>query len=77
MNVLKNVTLLNRYLKLNLFLFQITKRVYEIIEMAMKANDETTLGQLQTILQSENLNISKATIDRARRELGFTFKGMF
>ena len=77
MNVLKNVTLLNRYLKLNLFLFQVTERVYEIIEMAMKANDETTLGQLQTILQSENLNISKATIDRARRELGFTFKGMF
>ena len=56
--------------------FQVTQEVRDLIESTMIANDETTLPQLQTLLRSHDIVMSTSTIDRIRRDLGFTYRGM-
>ena len=53
----------------------VTDRVLELVERAMRADDETTATQLHTLLTSCEIRISLATILRSRHTLGWTFRG--
>ena len=52
----------------------ITDEIKKIIDDMMEKDDETTISQSATILQQSGHTISKATILRCRRELGWTFR---
>lgn len=47
----------------------------QLIEHAMRQDDETTATQLQAMLASKNVYVSLATIVRNRVELGWTYRG--
>lgn len=54
---------------------KITEEVLELVEQAMKADDETTATQLHALLVSHSVYISLSTILRSRGLLGWTFRG--
>ena len=54
---------------------EITEEVLELVEQAMKADDETTATQLHALLVSHSVYISLSTILRSRGLLGWTFRG--
>ena len=53
----------------------ITDRVLQIVEKAMKANNETTATQLHVLLTSCEIRISFSTILCSRSMFGWTFRG--
>lgn len=53
----------------------ITDRVLQLVEQAMKSDDETTATQLHVLLTSCEIRISFSTILRSRSMLGWTFRG--
>ena len=55
--------------------FQLTPEVLAIIEERMQEDDETTASQLVRILNAQGYTVSKPTIVRARKILGWTFHG--
>ena len=54
---------------------RLSPEVQQLIEDAMRADDETTATQLQGILASQQIYVSLATIVRNRLELGWTYRG--
>lgn len=54
---------------------KLSPAVQQIIEDAMRADDETTATQIQAMLASRNIYVSLATIVRNRSELGWTYRG--
>lgn len=52
-----------------------TQRVQEIIEEQMQKDDETTAVELGRILQANGIQLSRSTILRCRRKLGWTYRG--
>ena len=54
---------------------KLRREVKEIVEGAMRADDETTAVQLHKILAQEGHHISLRTILRCRTGLGWTFRG--
>ncbi len=54
---------------------KITDRVLELVEVQMRAEDETTATQLHVLLTSHGVCISLSTILRSRTMLGWTFRG--
>ena len=54
---------------------KLSPAVQQIIEDAMRDDDETTATQLQAILSSRCIYVSLATIVRNRLELGWTYRG--
>lgn len=54
---------------------KLTAEVKEIIEAAMRNDDETTAVQLHALLVSKGHNLSLTTILRCRKALGWTFRG--
>ena len=55
--------------------FKLTRAMLDIIEAQMELDDETTATQLVRILEERGYKVSKSTIERARRILGWTFHG--
>ena len=55
--------------------FRLTSEVLKIIEDQMKADDETTAMQLLKIIEDQGHKVSRTTIIRARKTLGWTFHG--
>lgn len=49
--------------------------IRQVIEAAMRQDDETTATQLQAILASHHVYVSLATILRNRNQLGWTYRG--
>ena len=56
-------------------LFKLTRAMLDIVEAQMELDDETTVTQLVRILGERGYKVSKSTIERARRILGWTFHG--
>jgi transposase len=54
---------------------KLSPAIQQLIEQAMRKDDETTATQLQAILASRLIYVSLSTIVRNRRELGWTFRG--
>ena len=54
---------------------KVTSEVKQLVEQQMRLDDETTAIQLFFLLRDNNVNISLATILRARTALGWTFRG--
>ena len=54
---------------------RLSPAVQQLIEDAMRTDDETTATQLQAILASRQIYVSLATIVRNRLELGWTYRG--
>lgn len=54
---------------------KLSPAVQQLIETAMRNDDETTATQLQSILASRHIYVSLATIVRNRVELGWTYRG--
>ena len=54
---------------------KLSPAVQELIEDAMRKDDETTATQLQALLASQSIYMSLATIVRSRLELGWTYRG--
>ena len=54
---------------------KITTAVKQLVERQMRADDETTAVQLYALCRQNDINISLATILRARTALGWTFRG--
>ena len=54
---------------------KVTQRVKDIIEEQMQKDDETTAAELDRILQREGIKLSRNTILRCRRKLGWTYRG--
>ena len=52
-----------------------TEQVKEVIESAMRADDETTVKQLHEQLMSQGVSVSKSTVLRCRQSLGWTVRG--
>lgn len=52
-----------------------TQRVQNIIEEQMQRDDETTAAKLDRILQANGIKLSRSTILRCRRKLGWTYRG--
>ena len=55
--------------------YKITSEMLRLIEDRMKDDDETTATQLVKLLEDQGHQISKTTVIRARRTLGWTFHG--
>ena len=55
--------------------FKLMSEVLAIIEESMMANDETTATQLVKLVNVKGHKVSKTTIIRAHRVLGWTFHG--
>ena len=53
----------------------ITQRVKDLIEEEMQKDDEATASQLGHLLHVNGIEISRTTILRCRRQLGWTFRG--
>ena len=54
---------------------RLSPAVQQLIEAAMRQDDETTATQLQAILAHYQVYVSLATIVRNRRELGWVYRG--
>ena len=54
---------------------KLTREVKEIVEEAMRNDDETTAVQLHAILVDKQHILSLSSILRCRKSLGWTFKG--
>ncbi len=54
---------------------KLSPQLQQVIEVAMRNNDETTATQLQAMLASMNIYVSLATIVRNRISLGWTYRG--
>ena len=54
---------------------KITARVKELVENQMQKDDETTAVQLGQLLQANGIKLSRSTILRCRRQLGWTYRG--
>ena len=54
--------------------FKLTPKVSALIEEQMQADDETTTTQLVKMVNAAGYEVSKSTIIRARRILGWTFQ---
>ena len=54
---------------------KVTATVKAIVDQEIRRDDETTAVQLYTILKHKGIDISLATILRARQSLGWTFRG--
>lgn len=52
-----------------------TQRVRDIIEGQMQKDDETTAAELDCILQANGIKLSRSTILRYCRQLGWTYRG--
>ena len=55
--------------------FKLTPEALAMIEAQMQADDETTATQLVKMLNAAGYDVSRSTIIRARRRLGWTFHG--
>ena len=55
--------------------FKLTPEALAMIEAQMQADDETTATQLVKMLNAAGYDVSRSTIIRARRILGWTFHG--
>lgn len=54
---------------------KLTQEILDYIDSVMNDNDETTLDQLKDLVQRRfDITISRCSIDRHRRQLGWTFK---
>ena len=56
-------------------LSKITDEIKQLIEEKMRSDDETTAMQLHQLLTDHGYTITKKTILRCWRELGWTFRG--
>ena len=54
---------------------KINQRVKDLIEEEMQKDDETTASQLGHLLRENGIEISRTTVLRCRRQLGWTFRG--
>ena len=54
---------------------KITAQVKQLVDSAMREDDETTATQLHNLLTSNGISISLSTIIRCRSMLGWTFRG--
>ena len=54
---------------------KMTRRVKDLIETQMQKDDETTASQLDSLLQANGIKLSRSTILRCRRKLGWTYRG--
>ena len=54
---------------------KITQRVKDLIEEEMQKDDQATASQLGHPLHVNGIGISRTTILRCRRQLGWTFRG--
>ena len=54
---------------------KITARVMVLIEEQMQKDDETTAPELDRLLQANGIKLSRSTILRCRRQLGWTYRG--
>ena len=54
---------------------RLSPTLLQIIESAMRNNDETIATQLQGLLASHNVYVSLSTILRHRRQLGWVYRG--
>ena len=54
---------------------KLSPTVQQLIEDAMRADNECTATQLQALLSSMNIYVSLATIVRNRSALGWTYRG--
>ena len=52
-----------------------TQQMKYIIEEQMQEDDETTAAELDCVLQREGIELSRSTILRCRRKLGWTYRG--
>ena len=52
-----------------------TQQMKYIIEEQMQKDDETTAAELDCVLQREGIELSRSTILRCRRKLGWTYRG--
>ena len=52
-----------------------TQRVRDLIEEQMQRDDETTATELDRLLQGNGIKLSRSTILRCRRQLGWTYRG--
>ena len=50
-------------------------QIKQLIEAKMRADDETTATQLQTLLASHGVYVSLSTILRSRKQLGWIYRG--
>ena len=53
---------------------KVTDRVKALIEEQMQNDDETTATELQSMLQAKGIVLSRSTILRCRRGLGWTYR---
>jgi transposase len=54
---------------------KVTEEVEAIIEGQMQANDETTVAELQRLLKRQRYHLSRSTILRCRKRLGWSCRG--
>ena len=54
---------------------KITNHVRQIVELQMRANDETTATQLHELLMHNGISMCLRTVLRSREQLGWTFRG--
>ena len=54
---------------------KITAEMKEIVEAKMREDDETTTYQLHSLLVMHGFTISRRTVLRCRKSLGWTFRG--
>ena len=52
-----------------------TQTVRDLIEEQMQKDDETTATELDRLLQVKGIKLSRSTILRCRRKLGWTYRG--
>lgn len=52
-----------------------SQKIFQIIETCMRKDDETTAQQLRNILSQKGIDVSLTTILRARKQLGWSYKG--
>ena len=52
-----------------------TQRVRDLIEEQMQRDDETTATELDRLLQANGIKLSRSTILRCRKQLGWTYRG--
>ena len=54
---------------------KVTDTVKEVVETAMRKDDETTAAQLRVALSHEGHNLGLSTVYRCRTSLGWTYRG--
>ena len=53
----------------------LTQKMIKIIEEKIEEDDETTASQIVKLLEDKGYNISRTTVIRARKALGWNFHG--